>query len=45
MSDGEKTSEQARRVRDHVRKVLSKLAALQEEKRHQERRNPKQDRG
>jgi hypothetical protein len=49
MSDRDriKTSGDAQRVREHVRKVLARLAAFQEEKRIQERATPnaKQDRG
>ena len=46
MNDRErtKTTADAQRVRDHVRKMLSKLAAYQREKRIQERANPNQKR-
>ena len=45
--DRTKTGGDAERVREHVRKVLARLAALHQEKRIQERTNPKgkQDRG
>jgi hypothetical protein len=43
MNDSErtKTTEDAKRVRDHVRKLLSKLAASQEDKRVPARSTPK----
>jgi hypothetical protein len=40
-----KSPADAKRVRDHVRKVLAKLAAFQEEKRAQERSSPKPKNG
>jgi hypothetical protein len=42
--DRTRTSRDAQRVRDHVRKVLSRLAAYQQEKRIQERAIPKAER-